>query len=175
MLHSAKVLRGYVLRSLDSVVGHVEDFYFDDHFWTVRYLVADTSTWLADRQVLISPHSLTAVDPEKGSIAVDLTKQQIENNPTLDSDKPVSRQFEQEYYGYYGGPEYWNGEFTWVPTPTSPAIQRGFARRILAESPGTATCEAHPRWQATTFTPRTVKLDMSRISSSTTRPGLSAT
>ena len=33
----------------------------------------------------------------------------------MDSDKPVSRQFEEEYYGYYGWPTYWNGPGIWGP------------------------------------------------------------
>jgi hypothetical protein len=31
----------------------------------------------------------------------------------LDSDKPVSRQFEEAYYGYYGWPTYWGGPYMW--------------------------------------------------------------
>ena len=113
MLKITKVLRSYALRCLDSELGHIEDFYFDDHFWTIRYLVADTGTWLAERQVLVSPHALTAVDPKENFIALDLTKKQIEDSPSLDCDEPVSRQFEEEYYKYYGWPAYWSGSLAW--------------------------------------------------------------
>lgn len=113
MLDKIKVLTGFTLRGRDGEVGTVEDFYFDDHHWTIRYLVADTGNWLADRQVLISPHALTAVHKEKRFIAVDLTMKQIEGSPSLNSDKPVSRQYEEDYYGYYGWPTYWSGPFTW--------------------------------------------------------------
>ena len=34
---------------------------------------------------------------EERYIAIDLTKKQIEDSPSLDSDKPVSRQFEEGY------------------------------------------------------------------------------
>jgi len=127
VLSRAKILSGYTLRGLDGEVGAVADFYFDDHYWTIRYLVAGTGNWLTDRQVLISPHALTAVDAEKDSIAVALTKKQIEDSPSLDSDKPVSRQFEQDYYGYYGWPTYWSGPFTWGPysyIPRDPERER---------------------------------------------------
>jgi len=59
--------------------------------------------------VLISPYVLTAVIKEEQYITVDLTKKQIEGSPTLDTDKPVSQQFEDSYNGYYGLPTYWNG------------------------------------------------------------------
>ena len=101
MLYKAKTLKGYKLNSLDGEIGKVKEFYFDDRHWTIRYLVADTGNWLTDRQVLISPYALVAVNKDEQDIAVDLTKKQIEDSPSLDSDKPVSRQFEEAYYGYY--------------------------------------------------------------------------
>ena len=42
MLNKAKTLKGYKLDSLDGEIGKVNEFYFDDHHWTIRYLVADT-------------------------------------------------------------------------------------------------------------------------------------
>ena len=110
MLDKAKTLTGYNLQSLDGEIGKVKDFYFDDQYWTIRYLVADTGEWLVSRQVLISPHSLAGVDREQGSIAVKLTRDQIEHSPTLNRDKPVSRQFERAYFGFYGLPMYFEFE-----------------------------------------------------------------
>jgi hypothetical protein len=66
---------------------------------------------------------------EKQQIAIDLTKKQIENSPSLDSDKPVSRQFEEAYYGYYGWPIYWGGPDVWGPTPV---LARDRARLMRA-------------------------------------------
>ena len=62
MLIKAKTLEGFKFDSLDGEIGKVKDFYFDDRHWTIRYLVAETGTWLTDRQVLISPYALTAVN-----------------------------------------------------------------------------------------------------------------
>ena len=106
MLDKAKTLTGYSLHGLDGDLGKVKDFYFDDRDWTIRYLVADTGEWLVSRQVLISPHSLAGVDRDQGSITVKLTKDQIEHSPTLNRDKPVSRQFERAYSGFFGLPMY---------------------------------------------------------------------
>src|SRR5450756_3164319 len=98
MLSKAKTLKGYKLDSLDGEIGEVNEFYFDDRHCTIRYLVADTGNWLTDRQVLISPYALVAVIREEHHISIDLTKKQIEDSPSLNSDKPVSRQFEEDYY-----------------------------------------------------------------------------
>src|SRR5674476_332987 len=113
MLNKAKTLKGYKLLSLDGEIGKVNEFYFDDHHWTIRYLIADTGNWLLERQVLISPYALVAVNKEEQYITINLTKKQIEDSPPLDSDKPVSRQFEEAYYGYYGWPMYSGGLNMW--------------------------------------------------------------
>jgi uncharacterized protein YrrD len=126
MLTKAKTLKGYKLHSLDGEIGKVKEFYFDDHHWTIRYLVAETGNWLVDRQVLISPYALVAVNKEEQHIAIDLTKKQIEDSPSLDSDKPVSRQFEEAYYGYYGWQIYWGGSNMWG---FSPYIRRDKIRK----------------------------------------------
>jgi hypothetical protein len=63
--------------------------------------------------VLISPHALGAIVEEEQQIEVKLTKKQIEDSPSWESDKPVSRQFEESYFGYYGWPVYWYGPYQW--------------------------------------------------------------
>lgn len=113
MLINAKALKGYKLKGLDGDIGSVKEFYFDDQHWAIRYLIADTGNWLTGRQVLISPYALVAVNKEEEYVEINLTKRQIENSPSLDSDKPVSRQYEEGYFGYYGYPIYWGGVNMW--------------------------------------------------------------
>ena len=117
MLCKTKSLKGYTLNSLDGEIGTIKEFYFDDQHWTIRYLVADTGIWLPGRQVLISPHALGAISREEKQITVKLTRKQIEESPPLESDKPVSRQFEEAYYGHYAWPMYWDGPFVWGDYP----------------------------------------------------------
>ena len=117
MLNKAKTLNGYKMDSLDGEIGSVKEFYFDDKYWAIRYLVADTGNWLTGRKVLISPYALVAVNKEEKHITINLTKKQIEGSPSLNSDKPVSRQFEDIYYGYYEWPMYWGGPFMWGTSP----------------------------------------------------------
>jgi uncharacterized protein YrrD len=117
MLNKAKTLKGYKLHCLDGEIGEVKEFYFDDQHWAIRYLVADTGNWLTGRQVLISPYAMGIMNKEKQYIDIDLTKKQIENSPSLSSDQPVSRQFEEAYYGYYEWPMYWGGPYMWGSYP----------------------------------------------------------
>ncbi|MDX9710166.1 MAG: PRC-barrel domain-containing protein [Trichloromonas sp.] len=103
MLCKAQTLKRYALNSRDGEIGKVKEFYFDDQHWTIRYLVADTGTWLAGRQVLISPYAMRAVNAEKQHIEINLTKQQIEDSPPLESDKPVSRDSKTLTTGFMAG------------------------------------------------------------------------
>ena len=113
MLRSIKQLYGDELRAKDGEIGHIKDFYFDDQNWAIRYVIVDTGSWLAQRLVLISPHVFTNFDLDGVSRGVNLTRQQIEDSPEFDSEKPVSRQYEDEYYRYYGWPTYWQGGGLW--------------------------------------------------------------
>jgi uncharacterized protein YrrD len=117
MLHSCKQLRGHRLGATDGEIGKVDDLYFDDQSWTVRYLVADTGYWLPDRLVLISPHAVRQIDDEGAVVEVALTRDQVADSPPITADQPVSRQFEREYYKYYGWPVYWTGPAVWGPGP----------------------------------------------------------
>jgi hypothetical protein len=117
MLFKVKALEGYALHANDGKIGGVEDFYFDDRHWAVRYLVADTGAWLTGRQVLISPYALIAVDNKARRITVDLTKKQIEDGPRLETDESVSLQFEENFHGFYGWPVYWGGPHMWGAFP----------------------------------------------------------
>lgn len=113
MLRSIKQLYGNSLGASDGEIGRVKDFYFDDQNWAIRYLVADTGTWLAKRQVLLSPYSLGRLDRNDQILHVNLTRKQIEASPSIDLHKPVSRQYEEEYLRYFGWPYYWQGEQLW--------------------------------------------------------------
>jgi len=113
MLRSIKQIYGDKLGASDGEIGHVKDFYFDDLDWVVRYLVADTGSWMPARLVLISPHAMGQLYQGGKVLLVNLTRQQIEDSPSIDSHKPLSRQYEEEYHRYYGWPFYWRGDALW--------------------------------------------------------------
>jgi hypothetical protein len=113
MLQNIKDIFGSELVAIDAHIGHVRDFYFDDKAWVVRYLVADTGVWLPGQQVLIAPHAFAKFDEYERVLHVKLGKQQIQDCPPIEAHKPVSRQYEQEYFSHYGWPGYWNGGELW--------------------------------------------------------------
>jgi len=102
-------LMGFTMGATDGEIGKVTDFYFDDRTWTIRYLVVETGNWLSNRKVLISPKALLQCDWENETFPVNLTKEQIEKSPDIDTDQPVSRQQEMELYTHYSWTNYWGG------------------------------------------------------------------
>ncbi len=113
MLRSLRDLDKYSVSATDGDIGHVDDFLLDDEHWAVRYLVVESGGFLDRRRVLISPISFGRVDWATRSFHLALTLDQIRNSPNIDTDKPVSRQHEREYLGFYGYPNYWGQMRVW--------------------------------------------------------------
>ena len=85
MLRSVNHLKGFVIQATDGEIGKVDQFYFDDATWAIRYLVVNTSRWLNGRLVLISPIALGQKGWESRRLDVALTKKQIEDSPRIDT------------------------------------------------------------------------------------------
>jgi hypothetical protein len=117
MLTNATFLEGLVVHATDGELGSVDQFYFDDESWAIRYLTIETGGWLSNRQVLISPFSIRHANWQTKRLDVALTKKQVQNSPNIDTHLPVSRQHEAAYNGYYGYPFYWRGPLLWGPAP----------------------------------------------------------
>lgn len=115
MLRSIDSLHGCAVAALDGDIGTVEQAYFDDEVWGIRYLVVDVGNWIGERKVLISPYSIKKSDLDSGAVNVDLTRQQVRDSPDIDTDKPVSRQYETSHLLYYGYPRYWGSANLWGP------------------------------------------------------------
>ena len=113
MLRCLKDLERYKVSATDGDIGSVVDFLLDDEHWVVRYLVVETGDLLNERQVLISPISFRQVDWSTRRFHLALTMDRVKNSPSVDVNKPVSRQHERDYYGYYGMPYYWGSSWFW--------------------------------------------------------------
>jgi hypothetical protein len=135
MLQNIKQFYGSRLAALDGDFGHAKDFYFDDKAWVIRYLVADTGSWLTGRLVLLSPHAFGKWDLYEKALHIKLRKKQIEDSPSIDTHEPVSHQFEENYYRSYGWPAYWQGGQMWgmsaYPLVAAPLPQDLATRRAI--------------------------------------------
>lgn len=131
MLRTVKQLERLTLHARDGVIGDIKDVYFDDHHWYVRYIVIETGEWLNKRRVLIAPEAVHPAEWDRKVLATDLTQEQVRQSPGVDTDKPVSRQYETSLRQHYGWPAYWE-------TVMGPD---GLASPILAPTPAANTSE----------------------------------
>ncbi|MFP4087114.1 MAG: hypothetical protein ACLFUL_10015 [Desulfobacteraceae bacterium] len=117
MLWSTRNLMETVIQAEDDEVGRCKDFLIDDIDWYVRYMVADTHKWLPGRKVLISPIAVGTPDWERKYIPVKMPRSKIESSPPLDSNAPVSRRYERQYFNHFGWAPYWIGPGGWGAVP----------------------------------------------------------
>jgi sporulation protein YlmC with PRC-barrel domain len=130
MLRPVKDLQRYTIAARDGDIGTVDDLYFDDESWTVRYLVVDTGGWLTGRHVLVPPRAIQLADAVEGRLMTHLTREQVERSPDAGRHRPVSRRYELDLYGHYGYPYYWLGPYRWgvSPYPYAAAPAAGVSR-----------------------------------------------
>jgi hypothetical protein len=141
MLRNVSRIKGFAIRARDGWIGTLDQFYFDDVSWAIRYLVVNTGNWLEDRLVLVSPLALRQAEWESRRLDVALTKKQIEGSPSIDAHKPVSRQHEAAYLGYYNYPYYWAGP----NYPAGLAVQGDEVAEAAQTSPGKESADSHLR------------------------------
>lgn len=113
MLRSLKDLERYTVSATDGDVGSVVNFFLDDEHWTVRYLIVESHGFVDGRRALLSPISFRNADWASRRFHVALTKDEVRKSPSIDVDKPVSRQHERQYNRYYGYPFYWGFSGLW--------------------------------------------------------------
>lgn len=115
MLRSLKDLERYTVSASDGDLGTVRNFLLDDERWTIRYLVVDPALVHNGKSVLISPVFFREVDWATRCFHLAMTRERIAKSPSVDVDKPVSRQHERDYHLYYGHPYYWGYAGLWGP------------------------------------------------------------
>jgi hypothetical protein len=85
----------------------VEDFLFDDHTWTIRYLVVDTSNWWGGKRVLIAPAWTRQVAWLQRLVTVELTRDEVKNAPPFEKAGDLTRDYERRLHEHYRRSPYW--------------------------------------------------------------------
>ena len=116
MFHDLETLIESSVIATDGEMGSVRNFLFDEQSWTIRYLVVDVGNWLKRRPVLVAITAVEQPDWTKKTFRVHLTKDQVQNSPDVDSDKPVSRQQEIAMKKYFGWAYWEDSQFNLFPS-----------------------------------------------------------
>jgi uncharacterized protein YrrD len=141
MLRDVKDLIGFAIGATDGVLGHVRDVYFDDEAWVLRYLVVETGHWLANRKVLVSPLSMDEPKWTLERLPVRLTCEQVRASPSIDTDKPVTRQYELDFGGYFAYPNYWGSSGLWGAGYYPSDLFTGMGRPAAASEQGAVNAQ----------------------------------
>src|SRR3546814_16331327 len=65
------------------------------------------SSDLPGRRVLVSPEAVERIDGSEEKVAVGLSKQDLQESPSVEADAPVSRQNEIALADHFSWPRYW--------------------------------------------------------------------
>jgi uncharacterized protein YrrD len=85
MLHLAQKVAGVTVSGTDGEIGTLEDFYFEEDGWNVRYLLVDTGAWFNGKRVLVPPSAVQG-DWGRGGVHINLSRNDVRNGPALDDD-----------------------------------------------------------------------------------------
>src|SRR5689334_3805100 len=99
------------LHASDGRLGRVEQCYFDDQSWVLRFLIVRAGSWLAGRRVLLPPWSVKSVDWPHRQFTLSLTRDELRNLPPMHDVAPVSKERELEYLRYFNQPSGWSYGF----------------------------------------------------------------
>ena len=150
MIRSAKQMKKFEIVATDGRIGSIDDFYFDDERWAIRYVVVNTGRWLPGRRVLISPLSIGRIEWNEQRLLLSISRDQVKDSPGIDTHRPVSRGHERDYLDYYGYPYYWGHAGLWgahavpmMPTPDEIAARR--SRTAEAERKAAEQGDTHLR------------------------------
>ncbi|HBG25516.1 MAG: hypothetical protein A2Y10_05320 [Planctomycetes bacterium GWF2_41_51] len=107
-LRSTKEVIGYTLHASDGKIGRVDDFIIHQENWIIRYMVVDTTHWIAGKKVLIPPDWIKEISWSHAEVSVDVSKETVKKSPEFNPAAPVNREYEIRLYDYYGRPKYWS-------------------------------------------------------------------
>lgn len=79
---------GYDIHATNDIIGHVDDFLFDDEDWSIRLMVVDTRNWWPGKHVMIPPQRVSQVSWEEKEVVVNVTREEIEHSPEYDPASP---------------------------------------------------------------------------------------
>jgi len=104
-LQSGRAVSEYQFQAQDGQIGQIEDFIVNDETWGIYYLVVDTGSWQPGQKVLISPFSLSEINPAKARVLVNLNWEVIQNGPRYDRSRNIGPEYQHQSYLYYARPK----------------------------------------------------------------------
>ena len=87
MLHLAQKVAGVTVSGTDGDIGTLEDFYFEESGWNVRYLVVDTGSWFNGKRIFVPPSAVKGGWGRTG-VHVNLSRNDVRRIPAVEEAEP---------------------------------------------------------------------------------------
>jgi uncharacterized protein YrrD len=98
-LRSFEETLGFTIRSRDGEdAGTLDDLIVHEQNWRVSYMIVSTDGILPSRKVVLSPASVVKFDWENEELALDLTRETIQNGQEYHQDISIERSSDEELY-----------------------------------------------------------------------------
>ena len=107
-LRSLKTMTEYHIHASDGDIGHVHGLLVDQETWAIRYLVLNTSNWWIGHKVLIVPDWVDSISWADAKVAVNLTRQAIQDAPPYNPSEPFERKYEEDFFKHHRRANYWD-------------------------------------------------------------------
>jgi hypothetical protein len=101
MIRSFEKICGAQVKTTDGAKGTLQDIYFDDRSWKIRFIVVGTMFEHGERSVVAPPDAVAIYDGT--CLTLKLTNAELQIMPDAESSKPVSlhkREASREQYNY---------------------------------------------------------------------------
>ena len=107
LLRAIVEVLGSSVQGADGKIGHVENCIVDDETWIIRYLVVRSTDPSRDAGTLLSPQWIDTLDWQEPRFHVKFSRETIRNSPEYDPSTPLTRDYEEKLYSYFGRLKYW--------------------------------------------------------------------
>ncbi len=110
MLVSLKGMFGLPVVALDGKAGKVNDFLFDDQFWSIRYVVAETGSWLHSRSATVPAVLMLPLRRDRGPVQLEMTVKEVLNGSATGVPRTVSGRYRVAIQQWLFMPHRWRPE-----------------------------------------------------------------
>jgi hypothetical protein len=108
MIITANQVYGVSGRCTDGFQAKLDDLLFDDRSWNITFVVIRYGGWLNRQRVLVTPADIAGAEWSAGRLHLDLSRDQLQTAPCLESHPPVAlrRSYELQAVAWDA---YWSG------------------------------------------------------------------
>lgn len=92
-------LEGFDVEAVDGSIGKIDEATYEVGS---AYLVVDTGPWILGKKVMLPARAVEAIDLDRRSVVVNLTKDQIKDSPGFDESTYRDERYRDDLGAYYG-------------------------------------------------------------------------